>query len=95
MTLSFNPSSRESFVALNNSLANYDLIVETAITHEQAEILCKIAGCECQFTFGDVVNVSVFEAITEIYETLGKLEMSHPDDREPFLKAIRLFKALL
>ena len=74
---------------------DFGFIVETAITPPYAEALCKMAGCEHPFHFGGAVNLSVFEVITEIYDTLYSLEMDHPEDREPFLKAIRLFKALL
>ncbi len=81
---------------------DFGFIVETAITPPYAEALCKMAGCEHPFHFGgavpdgwDVPNLSVFQVITEIYDTLYSLEMDHPEDREPFLRAIRLFKALL
>ena len=77
-------------------------IVETAVTPPYAEALCKMAGCEHPFHFGccgpdgwDVPNISVFQVITGIYDTLYSLELDHPEDREPFLRAIRLFKALL
>ena len=93
-------------IRLREEDVSFGFMVETAITPPYAEALCKMAGCEHPFHFGgavpdgwDVPNLSVFQVITEIYDTLYSLEMDHeaqaPEDREPFLRAIRLFKALL